>query len=419
ADYYYWRDSDRYYNKSIEACQKLLALYPEDNMGNFIAGVIYNNLDEFDQAARHLEVCRRNRYEWRDAYSSLALAYRASGHYDKAQDALEFFLVEVGDSASVRDALAELYLAQGKLEQADQEIDRAMTLDPTMYDNFVTAGNAFLLRGNLAEAEKESDKLFQHRAPIASYFGCLGRAGVSLVQGKFERIPEGMKQTAELAANLGAKVAASELYRRAAYACLRAGKPREAQVECRQALDWAVAADSIFEQLMALHLRGVIELENDSLDAAENTAEQLKALIEASLYKKEIRRYQHLRGLIDLKQKDYSKAIKGLEAAVGSLPYSPLEKDALFLDGLAEAYFASGDLEKARAEYEKIGVLTTGRLDYGDIYVRSFYWLGRIAEQKGLKDRARENYRKFLDLWKDADPGLRVVEDAKKRLGAL
>jgi len=63
--------------------------------------------------------------------------------------------------------------------------------------------------------------------------------------------------------------------------------------------------------------------------------------------------------------------------------------------------------------------LTTGRLRYGDIYVRSFYWLGRIAEQKGLKDKARENYGKFLELWKDADPGLRVVEDAKKRLAVL
>jgi cytochrome c-type biogenesis protein CcmH/NrfG len=54
-----------------------------------------------------------------------------------------------------------------------------------------------------------------------------------------------------------------------------------------------------------------------------------------------------------------------------------------------------------------------------EIWVQSFYWLGRIAEEQGKKGRARENYLKLLDLWKDAEPVLPVVEDAKKRLAGL
>jgi len=39
--------------------------------------------------------------------------------------------------------------------------------------------------------------------------------------------------------------------------------------------------------------------------------------------------------------------------------------------------------------------------------------------KKNWKGKAIEHYEKFLDLWKDADPGITEVEDAKKRLGAL
>ncbi len=45
--------------------------------------------------------------------------------------------------------------------------------------------------------------------------------------------------------------------------------------------------------------------------------------------------------------------------------------------------------------------------------------LGKIHEDQGNRDKAIEHYEKFLDLWKDADPGIREVEDGKKRLAAL
>jgi hypothetical protein len=39
--------------------------------------------------------------------------------------------------------------------------------------------------------------------------------------------------------------------------------------------------------------------------------------------------------------------------------------------------------------------------------------------QIGWEDKAMEHYEKFLDLWKDADPRIAEVEDARKRLVGL
>jgi len=40
-------------------------------------------------------------------------------------------------------------------------------------------------------------------------------------------------------------------------------------------------------------------------------------------------------------------------------------------------------------------------------------------QQIGWEGKAIEHYEKFLELWKDANPGIAEVEDAKKRLAGL
>ncbi len=158
-------------------------------------------------------------------------------------------------------------------------------------------------------------------------------------------------------------------------------------------------------------------MEAGSVDEARALAAETEKLVGGWLNPKLMRNAYHLKGIIELRQKEYSAAIGYFQNAISFLnfQYCP-DHHALLFEPLALAFYKSGDLLRALEQYEKITQLTTGRLYYGDIYARSFFMLGKIAEQQGDKARARESYRKFLDLWKDADPGLPEVEDAKKRL---
>ena len=121
------------------------------------------------------------------------------------------------------------------------------------------------------------------------------------------------------------------------------------------------------------------------------------------------------------KRGNFSSAIELIRNAIALLPYESeyLDNHPIYLENLANAYHKSGDLEETLEIYEKISQLTVSRFLYGDIYVKSFYMLGKINEEQGNTAKAIENYEKFLDLWKDADPGIAEVEDAKKRVAGL
>jgi tetratricopeptide (TPR) repeat protein len=130
-------------------------------------------------------------------------------------------------------------------------------------------------------------------------------------------------------------------------------------------------------------------------------------------------------GVIELQRNNISKSLEYFQGALSLLSYQSQSETlyfnayALFYDSMAMAYYLAGDFEKAREKYEKITALTTGRMYYGDVYAKSFYMLGKIREQQGNTAKAVENYKRFLDLWKDADPGIVEVEEAKSCLARM
>jgi tetratricopeptide (TPR) repeat protein len=88
-------------------------------------------------------------------------------------------------------------------------------------------------------------------------------------------------------------------------------------------------------------------------------------------------------------------------------------------DVAARAYIKMGEVGKAIAEYERLTAFDPKQPERRLIHPLYYYRLAKLYEQKGNRGKARARYERFLELWKDAEPGQPEVDDARARLAAL
>jgi tetratricopeptide (TPR) repeat protein len=196
---------------------------------------------------------------------------------------------------------------------------------------------------------------------------------------------------------------------------------------CDRALKLAREVGDGVIECRALYRRGVIQIRQGDLEEAQRTAEDLRLTIERYPVKKRIRYYDGLLALIALERKDTASAQDHLQKALLLTPVRDGYAGSLrleFLDYLAKAYEQAGGWAEAQKAYEEILLLRFESLrvrDPGSVLgsAMTYYKLAKVLERQGDKVGAAARYRKFLDLWKNADPGLPEVEDAKKRLVRL
>jgi serine/threonine protein kinase/Tfp pilus assembly protein PilF len=424
GDAYY--NSERTFPQAIEMYGKLLELYPQSRSANHQVGNIYYFIEDWDSAIRYYETGLNNKTSFFSSYEYLSIAYRAKGMFDQAFEALQSYIKNVGDDALVHFGLAHYHICRGEYDDASQELDKALSLNPTHMYNSYYRGVTALYREEWETAEKEFGKLLEEKEPEAWYRAGHGVYALALLRGKAGAAAAIMVGGIERCRTVGVKWAEAEARNMLAYADLLAGKPDEAFKEAEAARTCAAEADRPELERVAVHYRGLAQTAKKSFGEARKTADELKRRVDASIYKKDIRRYEHLLGMIALGEGRSQEAVSHFERAVSELAFPsslyPEDHhilDAFYLEPLAEANYLSGDLGKARQTYEKIIGLTVGRYLYGDRYARSFHRLGVIAEKQDRKDDAAGYFRKFLTLWKDADPGLPEVGDARKRLAGL
>jgi tetratricopeptide (TPR) repeat protein len=450
---------------AIAEWKKLLAIMDKDPIAMLQLAQIYSNLEEYDKVIALLKKERLKEYQDPRNILVLADSYARTREYGKAETILDDYLSKKSSAGWRLLYLREVFaLNQNKFDEALAFNERLKSQFPKSA-NFIRFGKGpiFVTQDDFVNAENEFQRFIEQGSKSEKFDGYCNLAGLSLTQGKLEEA----KKQAGLAIESANRLYDWASKKRAHFlmACLHrlSGNLPEALKEIEQACPCYKEDDSYFNPeaktkvafvqddiycLKYFHLRALLSLEMGRIEEFEKQLAEIKQLIEQTQYSKLMRAYYHLLGHKELRENNFDRAIDYFWKALNLLPASPYGHNADLIPppyghgadidsaqyyySLAEAYYQAGRCWSTLDLYKRVASYWDQRVCSGDIYAKSFYRMAKIYDQcrrpssvteKQLrtdKAMAIENYRKFLSLWKDADPIFGAdVEDARKRLAAL
>jgi tetratricopeptide (TPR) repeat protein/predicted Ser/Thr protein kinase len=342
------------------------------------------------------------------------IVYIASGEYEKAVEEDKKAIEIDPDSAIGYSQLAFNYEYLNRLGEATNTLQQAAARKLEMGDLLVQRYDIAFLKGDKAGMEWEAalaqgksgaeDWISDHEAFVSAYSGRLQEArrlshrAADLAQQAAQRDRAALDETglALWEGFFGNAPAA----RRSAMAARELSKGRE--VEYGAAFALALSGDSARSQTLANELERRYP---------EDTSVRFSYL-------------PALRALLALNHSEPSKAIELLQIAV---PYdlgAPRSSFHGFFGTLypvyvrGEAYLAAHQGAKAAAEFQKI-LNHRGIVVSDPIGALAHLQLGRAFALSGDKTKAKTAYQDFLTLWKDADPDIPILKQAKTEYAKL
>lgn len=115
----------------------------------------------------------------------------------------------------------------------------------------------------------------------------------------------------------------------------------------------------------------------------------------------------YLRGMLALKKGQNDEAIENFRQTLNYLP--PMWDLMDFEDALANGFLAVGQFDQSIDEFNRILAVNP---NYPLVYFR----IAEAYDRVGRVEQALKNYKKFLEVWKDADTNIPEVAAAKKRI---
>jgi tetratricopeptide (TPR) repeat protein len=401
-----------------EQYRQLLKLYPDDIESNLYLGSLYRNLEEWDLAEERFEKVLGLTSEEEPPTVNLVYIAMAKGLYDKALAILQRHKDKIS-KAFYRDYAFNIHLCRNELDQALALLQNTAAGDESSV--LINKTIALILKGDLGSAKRFLSELSAATSPAAQLDSRLIKAHLSLLEGKYREARGCAEDGIETSRLYGRKVWELRFLLLLSYLDLRRADWESSCQHAQEARQLAAEAFATGFQKEALFFVSLAYIKSGQTAKFEASTEELRKLIDKTAIRKHRYYYYFLLGLAAQEKGLFRPAFDYNEMSVTLLPAqrSWVDEQARWFDIVAFAEYQGKQPHKARLDYERIQALTVGRLQWGDIYALSFYWLGKTYQKIGAGDKAKYNFQKFLRLWENADPGRPEMDDARKQLASL
>jgi len=349
-------------------------------------------------------------------YNNVASVYDLMGDFAKALWAANKYIVSAPDNPNTYDSRGAIYAKNGMLDSAIASFKKALKIKPDFDISLWQLGNVYLFRQEYAKAESLYQVLASHSDKNSRAGGRLCLTQIPLHQG---RLKEGLRMLGKLADQAAAESAAGwyqafGTFKRGFIYGVFLGDQESAIAEFEQVIKTLKGIEP--NNSMVYSSRGNIALSHakmGNLDRGEQLFQELKS--DVNKYgPSALEAYCCYFGLLEMEKGNFDTAAVYFEKLV------KLDPGFGYRYFLARCYLGARRPDDAAAIFEqKINRYETARAYWPSFSVTTHFWLGRAYEELGRYDEAIEQYETFLDIWKNADPNLELVEDAKARFARL
>ncbi len=448
-----WKiESTRGQAAAVGHYQRAIALDPEFAKAYAALGLVYYNIGQTELAGQYTRQAyglRQRASELEKLFITYTYDRQVTGNLEKALETLEMWAQLYPRDVDAHSLMAgRVTQCTGKYEKALQESEIAIAIAPDDEFGYISLVIVNVLLGRMAQADavlkRASERNFQNtdfliyryylaflkhdvaemerQAALAQ--GRQGAEGpmshhqamVLAFSGRLSQARTMWRHAIDLARQTNDREK-SAMYQTAAAMCeARAGNSAAARQRANEALEFSRARDVLYGSACALAL-------SDGVADAQKLAGELDRRFpedtNAQYYELPV-----LRALIALRQGNPDKALEALEVA---RPYDLAMAGPDFtynFGGLypiyvrGEAYLAAHRGAEAATEFRR--VLDHRGIVLGDpIGALAQLQLGRALAWSGNMAQAKTAYQDFLNLWKDADPDIPILAQAKAEYSRL